>query len=192
MKKSLGAKPLAFPAPVYLVGTYDAQGQPNMMNAAWGGICCSEPPCVMVSLQHTRHTYAGILAHQAFSINLLGCEHAVAADYYGIASGRDLNKIETCGHHVSKGEFVHAPSLKEAYMVLECRLKTSTELGTHTMFVGEVLDVKIEVECLNKKGIPDVKKMDPLLFMPGAREYYGVGKFVGKAFAIGTSVKEKK
>jgi len=192
MKKSLGAKPLAFPAPVYLVGTYDAQGQPNMMNAAWGGICCSEPPCVMVSVQHKRHTYAGILEHKAFSINLLGCDHAVAADYYGIASGRDLNKIEACGHQVSKGEFVHAPSLEEAYMVLECRLKTSIELGTHTMFVGEVLDVKIEKRCLNEKGFPDVKKMDPLLFMPGAREYYGVGEFVGKAFAIGTSVKEKK
>jgi len=73
MKQSLGAKPLAFPTPVYLVGSYDAHGQPNMMNAAWGGICCTEPPCVMVSVQKKRHTYGGILEQQAFSINLLGC-----------------------------------------------------------------------------------------------------------------------
>jgi flavin reductase (DIM6/NTAB) family NADH-FMN oxidoreductase RutF len=189
MKQSLGAKPLAFPAPVYLIGTYDAQGQPNMMNAAWGGICCSEPPCVMVSVQNKRHTYASILEHQAFTINLLGCDHVMAADYYGIASGRDLNKIEASGQHVCKGEFVHAPYLDEAYLVLECRLKTSTELGSHTMFVGEVMDVKIETECLDEKGIPDVKKMDPLLFIPGAREYYGVGEFIGKAFAVGNSEK---
>ncbi|MFN2256991.1 MAG: flavin reductase family protein [Desulfuromonadaceae bacterium] len=192
MKQSLGAKPLAFPTPVYLVGSYDAQGQPNMMNAAWGGICCSEPPCVMVSVQNKRYTYASILEHQAFTINLLGCDHVMAADYYGIASGRDLNKIEACGQHVSKGEFVHAPCLDEAYLVLECRFKTSIELGTHTMFVGEVMDVKIEAECLDEKGIPDVKKMDPLLFIPGAREYYGVGEFIGKAFAVGNRVKKGK
>lgn len=191
MKQSLGAKPLAFPTPVYLVGSYDSNGQPNMMNAAWGGICCSEPPCVMVSVQKKRYTYAGIIEQQAFSINLLGCEHVMAADYYGIASGRDLNKVEACGQHVSKGEFVHAPCLDEAYLALECRLKTSTELGTHTMFVGEVMDVKIDAECLDEKGLPDVKKMDPLMFIPGAREYYGVGEFIGKAFAVGNSAKVK-
>ncbi|MFO8128173.1 flavin reductase family protein [Yoonia sp.] len=192
MKQSLGAKPLAFPTPVYLVGSYDTQGQPNMMNAAWGGICCSDPPCVMVSVQKKRHTYAGILENQAFTINLLGCDHVIAADFYGIASGRDLNKIDACGQHVSKGEFVDAPCLDEAYLVIECRLKTSTELGTHTMFVGEVMDVKIEADCLDEKGVPDVKKMDPLLFIPGAREYYGVGEFIGKAFAVGNSPKEGK
>lgn len=117
-------------------------------------------------------------------------DHVIAADYYGIASGRDLNKIEACAQHVNKGEFVHAPCLEEAYLVLECRLKTSTELGTHTMFVGEVMDVKIEAECLDNKGVPDVKKMDPLLFIPGAREYYGVGEFVGRAFAVGNSTKD--
>lgn len=192
MKQSLGAKPLAFPTPVYLVGTYDAHGRPNMMNAAWGGICCSEPPCVMVSVQKKRYTYAGIIEHKAFTINLLGCDHVIAADYYGIASGRDLNKIEACGQHVSRGELVHAPCLDEAYLVLECRLKTSTELGSHTMFVGEVVDVKVESECLGDKGTPDVKKMDPLLFIPGAREYYGVGEFIGKAFAVGKGEKEAK
>jgi flavin reductase (DIM6/NTAB) family NADH-FMN oxidoreductase RutF len=192
MKQSLGAKPLAFPTPVYLVGSYDAQGQPNMMNAAWGGICCSEPPCVMVSVQPKRHTYSAIVAEQAFSVNLLNCDHVIAADFYGIASGRDQNKIQACGQHVHEGEFVHAPCLDEAYLVLECRLKKSVDLGSHTMFVGEVMDVKIESDCLDEKGLPDVKKMDPLMFIPGAREYYGVGEFIGKAFAVGNSAKVKK
>ena len=189
MKQSLGAKPLAFPAPVYLVGTYDAAGQPNMMNAAWGGLCCSEPPCVMVAIQQKRHTYAAILEKQAFSINLLSTDHVIAADFYGIASGRDTNKIAACGQHVTKGEFVDAPYLDEAYLVLECRLKSTTDLGSHTLFVGEILDVKIEAECLNEKGVPEVKKMDPLLFAPGAREYHAVGEYIGKAFAVGSGVK---
>lgn len=185
MKQSLGAKPLAFPAPVYLVGTYAANGEPNMMNAAWGGICCSEPPCVMVSIQPKRHTFAALQEQQAFSINLLGCDHVIAADYYGIASGRDGNKIEACGQHVSRCEYVNAPALEEAYLVLECRLKTNSELGSHTLFVGEIVDVKIDSTCVDAKGVPDVKKMDPLLFIPGAREYYGVGEFIGRAFTVG-------
>ncbi len=189
MKQPLGAKPLAFPTPVYLVGTYAADGQPNMMNAAWGGICCSEPPCIMVSVQKKRYTYSNLKEQQAFSINLLGTKYVKAADYYGIASGRDLNKVEACNQHVSRGEHVNAPCLDEAYVVLECRLKSSIELGSHTMFVGEIVEVKIDPSCLDEKGNVDVKKMDPLLFVPGARKYYAVGEFVGKAFAIGTEIK---
>ncbi len=192
MKKSLNAQPLVFPTPVFLLGTYAADGQPNMMNAAWGGICCSEPPCVMVSVQKTRYTYANLVEQQAFSINLLGTDHVIAADYYGIASGRNLNKIEACSQHVSRGEYVNAPCLEEAYLVLECRLKTSIELGSHTMFVGEIVEVKIDPSCLDEKENIDVKKMDPLLFIPGAREYYAVGEFIGKAFAVGSGVKRSK
>ncbi|MDY0184472.1 MAG: flavin reductase family protein [Desulfuromonadaceae bacterium] len=192
MKKSLGAQTLVFPTPVFLLGTYAADGQPNMMNAAWGGICCSEPPCVMVSVQKKRYTYASLVEQQAFSINLLGTDHVIAADYYGIASGRDLNKIEACGQHVSRGEFVNAPCLEEAYLVLECRLKSSIELGSHTMFVGEIIEVKIDPTCLDEKGNVDVRKMDPLMFMPGVREYYAVGEFIGKAFAVGSGARLSK
>ncbi|MDY0213175.1 MAG: flavin reductase family protein [Desulfuromonadaceae bacterium] len=192
MKQSLGAQPLVFPTPVFLVGTYAADGQPNMMNAAWGGICCSEPPCVMVSVQQKRYTHTCLVEQQAFSINFVGTDHVIAADYYGIASGRDINKIEMCNQHVSRGEYVNAPCLDEAYMVLECRLKSSVELGSHTMFVGEILEVKIDPSCLDEKGNVDVKKMDPLLFIPGAREYYAVGEFIGKAFAVGSGVKRSK
>lgn len=192
MKQSLGAKPLAFPTPVYLVGTYAADGQPNMMNAAWGGICCSEPPCVMVSVQKKRYTHASLVEQQAFSINLLGTDHVIAADYYGIASGRDINKIEACNQHVRRAEYVNAPCLEEAYLILECRLKSTIELGSHTMFVGEIVEVKIDSSCLDKKGDIDVRKMDPLLFIPGTREYYAVGEFIGKAFAVGSGIKRSK
>jgi len=81
MKKSLGAKTLIFPNPVLMIGTYDQDGKPNLMNAAWGGICCSDPPCVTVSLRKARYSYAGIIERKAFTVGI-ACESRMAeADY---------------------------------------------------------------------------------------------------------------
>ena len=89
MKKSLGAKTLAYPTPVWLVGTYDPEGRPNVMTAAWAGICCSKPPCLAVSLRKATYSYGNIVARQAFTISIPSEAHVKEADYVGIASGRD-------------------------------------------------------------------------------------------------------
>lgn len=92
MKKSLGADTFALPTPVWVVGTYDDQGKPNIMTAAWGGICCSVPPCVAVSLQKIRTSYNNIINQKAFTINIPSVDQITAADYVGIASAKNFDK----------------------------------------------------------------------------------------------------
>jgi len=86
MKKSLGAKTLVYPTPVFVVGTYDAQGKPNVMTASWGGICCSRPPCVAVSLRKATYTYGNIVQRKAFTISIPSEAHVQAADHFGLVS----------------------------------------------------------------------------------------------------------
>ena len=97
MKESLGAKTLVYPAPVFVVGTYDKEGKPNVMTAAWGGICCSRPPCVSVSLRKATYSYGNIMERKAFTINIPSEAHVKVADYFGIASGKDVDKLAGAG-----------------------------------------------------------------------------------------------
>ena len=93
MKKSLGAKTLVYPTPVFVVGTYDAQGKPNVMTASWGGICCSQPPCVAVSLRKETYTHGNIVARQAFTLSIPSEQHVRPADHFGIVSGCQVDKL---------------------------------------------------------------------------------------------------
>lgn len=185
MKQSLGAKTLLFPTPVLLVGTYDKDGKPNLMNAAWGGICNSQPPSVAVSLRKATYSYAAILERQAFTINIPGEAQMQAADYVGIVSGRDGDKFAATGLTPVKSELVDAPYAAEIPFVLECRLVHHFELGLHTQFVGEIVDVKADPAVLAADGLPDILKLKPMLFDTAHRGYYGVGAFLGQAFSVG-------
>jgi len=185
MKKSLGAKALAYPTPVFVVGTYDSQGKPNAMTASWGGICCSQPPCVAVSMRKATYSHGNIVARKAFTISLPSEDHVRQADYFGIATGRSADKFAAARLTPERSELVDAPYVREFPLVLECRLLHTFELGLHTQFVGEILDVKADESVLRKDGHPDIKKIRPLVFAPGSQEYYGIGAVVGHAFAIG-------
>ncbi|HOW58621.1 MAG TPA: flavin reductase family protein [Candidatus Omnitrophota bacterium] len=185
MKKSIGAKTILFPTPVLIVCTYDAQGIPNAMNVAWGGIASSEPPCVTVSVREPRKTYENILLKKAFTINIPSEKYIKEADYFGIISGKAEDKFKTTGLTPVKSDVVDAPYIKEFPFVIECVLKESHKLGIHTQFIGEIKDVKVDEEALNPKGFPDIEKMKPFMFDPGTSSYYGAGKFLGQAFSIG-------
>ena len=97
MKKSIGARTLPMPAPVWVVGTYDGEGKANVMTAAWVGICCSKPPCVAVSLRKATYSYGNIVARQAFTISVPSEQHVKTTDYWGLASGRDVDKFAKAG-----------------------------------------------------------------------------------------------
>jgi flavin reductase (DIM6/NTAB) family NADH-FMN oxidoreductase RutF len=185
MKKSLGAKTLAYPTPVWLVGTYDTEGKPNIMTAAWAGICCSKPPCVAVSLRKATYSYGNIVARQALTINIPAEKQVKEADYVGIASGRDLDKFAKTGFTPVDSDLVDAPYVKECPLILECRLLHTLEIGLHTLFVGEILDVKANLEVLGDAGLPDIEKVKPIIFGPEIRAYHGIGPYLGQAFAIG-------
>lgn len=185
MKKSLGAMTYAVPTPVWLVGTYDQDGKPNLATIAWGGICSSDPPAVTISLRKSRHSYDAILQRKSFTINVPSEAFARAADYAGIVSGRDHDKFAAAGLTPIRSELVDAPYVAEFPMVLECRLLQTVEIGIHTQFIGEIIDVKAEEDVLDGDGVPDAGKVLPLIYSPSNRTYYGVGAVIGKGFDIG-------
>jgi flavin reductase (DIM6/NTAB) family NADH-FMN oxidoreductase RutF len=185
VKHSLGAKTLLYPTPVLVVGTYFEDGRPNVMTAAWGGIACSKPPCVSVSLRAATATHGNLIARKAFTISLPNREHAAAADYFGLISGRKLDKFAATGLTPVKSELVDAPYVAEFPLVIECELFQVHELGLHTQFIGEVKDVKVDEACLDAQGHVDVGKLDPLAFAPGAGAYFALGALIGPAYSIG-------
>ena len=191
MKKSLGARPPALPTPVWVVGSYDADGRPNMMTAAWAGICCGQPPCVTVSLRKATYSYGNLMARKAYTVNLPSVEMAEAADFFGMASGRDMDKPAAAGLTVVKSDLVDAPYLKEFPLVVECRVIHTLEIGLHTQFVGEIMDVKADESVLNASGQPDIQKMKPFVFIPEQRDYYQVREVLGSAFEMGRELFDK-
>jgi len=185
MKKSIGAKTIVYPTPVFVVGTYDENERPNVMTVAWGGICCSKPPCVAVSLRKATYSHGNILRRKAFTVSIPSENHVRQADYFGMASGRKEDKFSATGLTPVKSELVDAPYVEEFPLVLECKLLHTFELRLHTQFVGEIMDVKADPSVLNQQGLPDIEKIRPLLFAPETQRYHGVGQFLGEAFSIG-------
>jgi flavin reductase (DIM6/NTAB) family NADH-FMN oxidoreductase RutF len=191
MKSSLGARTLVYPTPVFVVGTYDAEGRPNVMAVAWGGICCSKPPCVAISVRAATYTYGNLMARRAFTVSVASRDHVEAVDYFGIASGRDADKFAATGLTPVRSELVDAPYVGEFPLVLECRVTHVTELGLHTQFVGEILDVKMDEECLDADGKPSVELVRPFCWGPGENHYYALGEKLGRGFTIGKALQTK-
>jgi flavin reductase (DIM6/NTAB) family NADH-FMN oxidoreductase RutF len=188
MKKSLGAKTIVYPAPVFVVGTYDRQGKPNVMTASWGGLCCSSPPCVAVALRKATYTYGNIVERKAFTINIPSAQYIKEADFFGLVSGKNNDKFAATGLAPVKSDLVDAPYIREFPFILECKLVHTADVGSHTQFIGEIVDIKAEESMLNEKGLLDIEKVKPVLFAPESRAYYGIGQFLGKAFSIGKEI----
>ena len=185
MKKSAGPKTIIFPTPALVVATYDKDGKANAMTAAWAGICCSNPPCVAVSLMKSRYTYENIMEQKAFTINIPSEAHVKSVDYFGIASGRKIDKFSVTGLTPVKSTLINAPYIEEFPLILECKLLQTVEIGSHTQFIGEILDVKADESVLTEDGLPDAEKVMPICFAPGKPGYFGFGKKLAKAFSVG-------
>jgi flavin reductase (DIM6/NTAB) family NADH-FMN oxidoreductase RutF len=182
---SLGANTFAPITPVWVVGTFDHEGKPNVMTAAWGGICCSKPPCVYVSLRKATLTYGNLMERKAFTVSFPSEEYVKEADYFGIASGRDSDKFSATNLTPVKSELVDAPYVKEFPMILECKIIKVVEIGLHTEFIGEIMDVKANEAVLDENNLPDVGKVKPLIWSLANMSYRKVGEHVGESFLIG-------
>jgi len=185
MKKSLGAKTLAQPAPAWVIGSYDAQGKPNIMTIAWGGICCSQPPCVTISLRKATYTYECVMKRKAYTVNIPSAALVKEADYVGTVSGRDIDKFAMTNLTPVRSELVDAPYIKEFPVVIECKVLHTLEIGLHTQFIGEIVDIKAEESVLDEQGMADILKVRPLIFDTNQGAYYNIGERIGKAFSIG-------
>jgi len=185
MKKSLGAKTLVSPIPVWVIGTYDKERKPNAATVAWGGICCSQPPCVAISLRKATYSYGNIVESKAFTVNVPSEKYVKEAQYFGTVSGRNVDKFSETGLTSVKSDLVDAPYVKEFPIVLECKLINTIEIGLHTQFIGEIMDVKADEQVLRENDVTDIEKIKPIIFAPDSFSYYGIGKSLGEAFSIG-------
>ncbi len=183
MKKSLPKKTVLYAHPVFIVGSYDKNEVPNIMSVAWGGICCSDPPCVCISLRKATYTYHNIMENKAFTVNIPSVDYVKAADYVGISSGKNENKFEATGLTAVKSELVKAPYVREFPMSLICKLHDTVEIGLHTQFIGEILDVIADEELLNSKGMPIIEKVKPFIYDNSSRSYFEIGNNIGRAYS---------
>lgn len=187
MKTSLGARTVLYPTPVLIVGTYDAHHKPNAMAVAWGGICCSKPPCLAISVREATYTYASLMERRVFTVSIPSIEHLEAADYFGLASGRDADKFAVTGLTPVASDLVEAPYVGEFPVVLECKVVHVANLGLHTLFVGEILDVKAEEGCIDANGRLSGELVKPFMWAPPENMYYALGEKLGKGFSVGKS-----
>ncbi len=159
---SLGAKTFAPITPVWVVGTYDHEGKPNVMTAAWAGICCSKPPCAYVSLRKATYTYGNLMERKAFTISFPSEAFVKEADYFGIVSGKNTDKFTSAKLTPVRSDLVDAPYVKEFPMVFECKVIKTVKIGLHTEFIGEIVDVKAHETVLDENKMLDVEKVRPL------------------------------
>lgn len=184
MRKNFGVKPFLAPQPVLIIGTYDENGAPNAMNAAWGGVCGANE--VMVDLG-SHLTTDNILKTKAFTISIADGKHVKECDYVGVVSGKDApDKMRKAGFTVTKSEFVNAPIINELPLALECELKEVLPGGK---YIGEIKNVSICECALDADGNPDFEKLDVIVFDPVNNGYYRLGDKVGNAFKDGFELK---
>ena len=185
MKTSIGPRAIIQPNPVLIVGSYDQNDRPNIMAVAWGGICCSKPPCAAISLRQATYTYGNIQHSRAFTINIPSTSFVKETDYVGIYSGKNEDKFKALGLTPVKSDVVNAPYVKEFPVVLECEVLKVVEIGLHTQFIGEIKDIKADENILAEDGLPDIEKVQPFIYDSAGPRYFALGDFLGKAYTIG-------
>ena len=187
MRKNFGPKTWLYPMPVLIVGTYDENGSPNAMNAAWGGIY--DTNLVMVCLADDHKTTENIKKTGAFTLSFATAKTVVPCDYVGIVSANDEpDKFAKAGFHATKSEYVNAPIIDELPMTVECKLLKFNEDG---ICIGEIVNVSADESILDEKGKVDAKKLDPIIYDSVTHAYWNFGEKVGKAFSDGMQIKLK-
>lgn len=185
MRKNFGVKTWLYPMPVLIIGTYDENGTPDAMNAAWGGIYDINQ--VMICLSDDHKTTENIKKTGAFTVSFATAERVVACDYVGIVSANDEpDKFKRAGFHSVRSEFVNAPVIAELPLTVECRLMKFNEDG---ICIGEIVNVSADESVLDENGKVDVKKLDPIIYDGASHAYWNFGEKVGQAFSDGKKIK---
>ena len=186
-KKKLGPQPMVWPHPTVLVGTI-TDGKPDVAAVAWTGVAASNPAAVTIALQPHRWSLKGIYQNRAFSINIPTQEQVKEADYCGLVSGKDADKVKDCGFKIFYGSIKAAPLIEQCPINLECEVSHILNLGSHHLVVGNVIETHISEGYLTD-GKPDIEKVRPFIF--GPMKYYAVGGAFADAFKVGQEIKSR-
>ncbi len=187
MKTKLGANTLLYPMPAVLVGA-NVEGKPNYATVAYCGIVNHSPPVISVCLRRSRYTLAGIKENGTFSVNIPAADMVEATDYCGIVSGHKADKSAL--FETFYGKLETAPMIEECPINLECKLIETLEFDTHDALMGEIVEAYAEERYLTD-GVPDIKKIDPIIFSTGDSNYWRVGDHLAQAFKVGKKLQAR-
>ncbi|MDD3172836.1 MAG: flavin reductase family protein [Herbinix sp.] len=177
---------MLYPIPAVMVSCGDIEDNPNIITIAWAGTICSSPAMVSISIRKERYSYDIIKDSKEFVINLVTKELVKQADYCGVKSGREVDKFKKMNLTPMKAKLVSAPLIGESPLNLECVVKDIIPLGTHDMFLAEVVSVAVDKRFMDESGRFHLNKSGLIVYSHG--EYYGLGELLGK---FGYSVKKK-
>lgn len=188
MKQNWKPGTMVYPLPAVLVSCGATPDEYNLITIAWTGTVCSEPPMCYISVRRERHSYDIIRRTGEFVINLTTEALAEATDWCGVRSGREYNKFEVCGLTPAPAAVVNAPIIEEAPIAIECRVREVIELGSHDMFLAEVVNVQADDAYINPEtGRFELERACPITYMHG--HYYSLGKQIGR---FGWTVQRKR
>ena len=177
---------LLAPVPAALV-TCGTMEKPNVLTIGWTGIVCTRPPMTYISVRPERYSYTIIKESGEFVINLTSSAMVRETDFCGVRSGKDINKLEACGLHTTEASQVSAPLIEECPVSLECRVVEAKELGSHTMFLAEIVAVAADEKYIDSKGKLNLQQCGLAAYAHG--EYFALGRKLGD---FGFSVRKKK
>ncbi len=178
---------MLYPVPAVMVTVQDAEGKSNIITIAWTGTVCTNPPMLYISVRPERYSYHMLEETGEFVVNMTTKKLAKAADYCGVRSGRDVDKWKETGLTPEKAQAVSVPLIAESPVNIECRVKDVLKLGSHHMFLAEVLAVDVDESLLDMGGRLALEKAEPVVYSHG--EYYGLSELMG---TFGWSVRKKK
>ena len=186
MRKDFGSKPYLYPQPVLMIASYDQEGTPDVMNAAWGGI--SDDNQISMCLSAGHKTVKNILERKAFTVSMADAAHVKECDYLGIVSANQVpDKVARAGFHTTKSSHVDAPIIDELAMALECKLISYDPESCR--MVGEIVNVSIDERVLGEDGELSLEKFSPITYDTVHYGYYRLGEKVGNAFKDGAALK---
>ena len=190
MPKKVDWKPgtMIYPLPALLISCGKDESEYNLLTVAWAGTLCTNPPMCYISVRPERHSYPILKKNMEFVINLTTKDMAFATDWCGVRSGRDYNKFKDMNLTPGKASVVSAPIVEESPLCIECRVKEIIKLGSHDMFIADVVNVKADEAYINSEtGKMELAEANLLTYVHGG--YYELGTKIGK---FGWSVEKKK
>ena len=190
-KQTWKAGNMLYPLPVVMVSVQDAEGNDNIITVAWAGTVCTNPPMLSISVRPERYSYHMLEETGEFVVNLTTEELAKATDYCGVRSGKDVDKFKDMNLTRGKATEVKAPLIEESPVNIECRVVKKEELGSHHMFIAEVVAVHVDEKYMDESNKFSLEKSDPIVYVHG--EYYGLGNLLGNfGYSVRKPGKKKK
>ena len=177
---------MLYPLPAVMVSVSDGEGNDNIITVAWAGTVCTNPPMVSISVRPSRFSYDMLRKTGEFVINLTTSAMCKEVDFCGVRSGRDIDKLEKCGFHAVPAREVSAPIIEECPVSLECRIIEEKPLGTHTMFLAEIVGIDVDERYIDSKGKLNLQQCGLTAYAHG--EYFALGRKLGD---FGFSVRKK-